>query len=295
MAWWVVALSVGGAACRAALNSVLDIPPPKPAPPATATPVAITTNPSGTLLPPVEADTIRPVIESVPRDSAVALLPRDHAGNIDWAEALRNGTIAPRSKLPGQAAPPVNGFQFAFDFTYKGLDTLFDARVPHSTHTEWIACQQCHPRIFPYRNTPVTMGEVFQGKLCGECHGKVAFPPTTGCERCHTRMTMPANRAQPVLLGDVTLGRVVDTAGNAGKVDVGGLPRAVFPHWVHRMRYRCKVCHMEVFEPRVGANVVTMRAIADGQFCGACHDGATAFRPSIDNCQQCHRGTVKTD
>jgi c(7)-type cytochrome triheme protein len=67
-----------------------------------------------------------------------------------------------------------------------------------------------------------------------------------------------------------------------------GTPPAVFPHWVHRVRYKCYACHSAVFEMKAGANPVTMDAIAAGQYCGACHDGKTAWGVGFDTCAWCH-------
>lgn len=270
-----------GAACRSALGTVLDVPPPRPA---QAAPAARAGARAG-----AGADSVRPAPElSLHADSVRGMLPRDAAGNIDWAAALREGVIRPRPVLPGRPAPAEPGFQFKFDFTYQGPDTTFDARFPHSTHTEWLDCQQCHPRIFPYRNTPVTMGDIFMGKFCAECHGKVSFPVATGCERCHTRLMMPPNRAEPEFLGTVQLHRAGDSTGNARQVQTDSLASASFPHWVHRIRFRCKACHMQLFEPRAGANTVTMRMIKEGQACGQCHNGRDAFAATIGTCQRCH-------
>ncbi len=269
-------------ACRGALNTVLDVPPPTPR-------GAVPARPAGGGPVPTPGDTARPALElTLNADSVRELLPKDAAGNIDWAEALRRGIIRPRAVLPGRPAPAEPGFQFKFDFTYAGPDTTFDARFPHSTHTEWLDCQQCHPRIFPYRNTPVTMGDIFQGKYCAECHGKVSFPVMTGCERCHTRLAMPPGRATPDLIGTVQLRRVAGAAGNAAQVTADSLAAASFPHWVHRIRFRCKACHMGVFEPRAGANAVTMEDIKAGKACGQCHNGRDAFAATIGTCQRCH-------
>jgi len=299
--WWYLAGLLGATgltmACRAALGTVLDLPPPSPQ--AATTPVrggeAVAPSPrSGWAalqgLLGAEGDSARPDIErTLDPDSAIARLPRDHAGNIDWQAALRDSVIRPRRTRPGVPSLPAPlGFQFGFDFNFRGPDTTFDARFPHSTHTEWLACKQCHDRIFPYRDTKVTMAEIFQGKFCAECHGKVAFPVLTGCERCHTRLPMKADRAKPLLLGTVQLHR--DTAQTAAKGASlgGGLPRAVFPHWVHRIRYRCSACHMDLFEPRAGTNRITMEQISAGQACGVCHNGDVAFRPDIASCSRCH-------
>ena len=61
----------------------------------------------------------------------------------------------------------------------------------------------------------------------------------------------------------------------------------IFPHWFHRIRFQCRVCHTELgFEMRAGANDVTMNEISKGKFCGACHNGNIAW--SVDNCGLCH-------
>lgn len=243
-------------------------------------------------------DTLRPPIENtLDPDSVRAVLPRDHAGNIDWMAALRDGVIRPRASLPG--SPPPQGpstFGFAFDFFFPGPDTTTDAYFPHSAHTEWAACQQCHPRIFAYRDTPLKMADIFAGKYCAECHGKVAFPVMTGCERCHRKLSMPADRAQPQLIGDIVLKRVTndsspaasESASSAARVRSDAFPRARFSHWVHRIRYRCKSCHMELFEPRAGANAITMKDISAGEACGRCHNGETAFSGGFGECHRCH-------
>jgi c(7)-type cytochrome triheme protein len=68
-----------------------------------------------------------------------------------------------------------------------------------------------------------------------------------------------------------------------------GVRPVVFPHWFHRIRYRCKVCHFELgFQMRAGANQVTMADIIDGRFCGMCHNGQVAW--SADRCDLCHSG-----
>jgi c(7)-type cytochrome triheme protein len=78
--------------------------------------------------------------------------------------------------------------------------------------------------------------------------------------------------------GDVVLDR------NSTKEGVRGV---VFPHWFHRIRYRCKVCHSELaFKMRAGANEVRMADIIDGRFCGMCHNGQVAWAP--DRCDLCH-------
>lgn len=226
-------------------------------------------------------DTVRPrpAIEAVfDPDSALAMLPRDRAGNVDWVAALRDGIIRPRWSMPGEALPS-GASGFGFDFLLKGPAPMFDAYFPHSRHVELLSCQSCHPRIFPYRNAPITMDAINRGEACGQCHGKVAFPAST-CERCHQKMSMPEGRATPALLGDLTFTR----RGDSGAA--GAFPPAQFSHWVHRVRYRCAACHPSPFEARAGANAITMTEMQKGRQCGRCHDGRAAF--PLAECNRCH-------
>ena len=71
--------------------------------------------------------------------------------------------------------------------------------------------------------------------------------------------------------------------------DKEGMRPVVFPHWFHRIRFRCKVCHHELgFKMRAGANDITMAAITDGKYCGMCHNGEIAW--TTENCDLCHSG-----
>lgn len=68
-----------------------------------------------------------------------------------------------------------------------------------------------------------------------------------------------------------------------------GMRPVIFPHWFHRMRFRCKVCHNELgFEMRAGSNDITMGTIIEGEYCGMCHNGEISW--SVDNCDLCHSG-----
>jgi c(7)-type cytochrome triheme protein len=225
----------------------------------------------------------RPPIELVmQRDSALALLPRDGAGNVDWMAALSEGTIEPRSERPGQDAPASDGFDY--DFVMQGANPMLDASFPHSAHTDWLACQSCHPGIFPYRNTEVTMAEINRGESCGQCHGKVAFP-ATACGRCHEKIPL-SNSGKPArFLGDISFTRRADSTSTASATS-NPYPTAQFPHWVHRIRYRCSACHPEPFEERSGSTEINMSGMQGGQWCGACHNGSDAF--GLFQCASCH-------
>ena len=67
-----------------------------------------------------------------------------------------------------------------------------------------------------------------------------------------------------------------------------GFPVAVFPHWKHRIHYRCYVCHSEIFAMKRGASEVSMAAINAGESCGKCHDGQVAFGTGFEHCGKCH-------
>jgi len=82
----------------------------------------------------------------------------------------------------------------------------------------------------------------------------------------------------PAEYGDVVINSYSDAAG---------MRPVVFPHWFHRVRFRCKVCHADLgFEFKAGGNQINMLKIIDGQFCGACHNGELAW--SVENCNLCH-------
>ena len=73
------------------------------------------------------------------------------------------------------------------------------------------------------------------------------------------------------------------------QAEKNGMRPVVFPHWFHRIRFRCKVCHAELgFKMRAGSNTITMTDIIEGKFCGACHNNEIAWSP--ENCDLCHSG-----
>lgn len=75
--------------------------------------------------------------------------------------------------------------------------------------------------------------------------------------------------------------------------DGAGMRPAIFPHWFHRIRFRCKVCHADLgFKFQAGGNKINMLKIIDGEFCGACHNGEVAWSP--ENCNLCHSGKPGT-
>lgn len=80
--------------------------------------------------------------------------------------------------------------------------------------------------------------------------------------------------------GDIVLGKKLESMEKAGVKPV------MFPHWFHRIRFKCKVCHEDIFVLQRGANDINMMAIMNGEFCGKCHNGNIAWEPLY--CDRCH-------
>lgn len=84
--------------------------------------------------------------------------------------------------------------------------------------------------------------------------------------------------------GDVVINNYSETAG---------MRPVVFPHWFHRIRFRCKVCHGDLdFKFQAGGNEINMVKIIDGQYCGSCHNGELAW--GLQDCNLCHSGKPGT-
>ncbi len=68
----------------------------------------------------------------------------------------------------------------------------------------------------------------------------------------------------------------------------------VFEHSIHMdMGLECDSCHDDLFEMAAGTaeenDDFTMKSLYEGKYCGACHDGDTAFA-SNTRCTSCHIG-----
>ncbi len=70
------------------------------------------------------------------------------------------------------------------------------------------------------------------------------------------------------------------------------LPPATFPHWAHRIRYKCNVCHLELgFSLFTGGTLITRGDNLAGRYCGRCHNGETSFTVKTTGertCERCH-------
>jgi c(7)-type cytochrome triheme protein len=75
------------------------------------------------------------------------------------------------------------------------------------------------------------------------------------------------------------------------------LAPVVFDHWLHRTKFTCRLCHVDVgFAMK--ANATDIRAVDNmsGYYCGSCHNGKTAFSScstsmvgkNSETCIRCH-------
>jgi c(7)-type cytochrome triheme protein len=67
-----------------------------------------------------------------------------------------------------------------------------------------------------------------------------------------------------------------------------GMRPVIFPHWFHRLRFTCNVCHPYIFKMRAGSNDIKMEGIIEGAYCGKCHNGEIAW--GVESCHRCHSG-----
>lgn len=116
--------------------------------------------------------------------------PPARFGNaVNWVQAESDGLVKPANHLEGvsgrKSSLPVQK-DFLLNPKVEGMpDIIFS----HTKHTVWNGCEVCHPEIFVGVKkglTKYSMPEIFEGKYCGVCHGKVAFP-LMDCERCHIK------------------------------------------------------------------------------------------------------------
>jgi c(7)-type cytochrome triheme protein len=133
------------------------------------------------------SEAVRPAERAGTFEEVRSLLPGDPSGQVDWMQALRAGAIRPRPG-PGREATAQGVFDLDVRLA-RGGHPFFAARFPHASHTAWLACDTCHPALFPIASgTPrpvITMAAIRAGEACGTCHGRVAFSIAGDCVRCH--------------------------------------------------------------------------------------------------------------
>ena len=105
---------------------------------------------------------------------------------IDWVKGLDDQCIKPRYQ---KSDPEVEPVVMDLDMKKVTPTSMGDRVFPHEAHTKWLYCSNCHPRIFkPLKDSnKMNMTGILNGKWCGTCHGKVAFPVVgQTCKKCHS-------------------------------------------------------------------------------------------------------------
>lgn len=123
-------------------------------------------------------------IEEATRD-----LPYDANGFPDWMKALNKGLIKPRSSLSGKEQMQL----LDLDVIMRNTKEMPFVKFPHRSHTEWLACSNCHPDPFQAKagSSAIRMADIFRGQYCGKCHDRVAFITFFSCQRCHSQPQKP--------------------------------------------------------------------------------------------------------
>lgn len=118
----------------------------------------------------------------------VAGFPKARFGNrVDWLKAEEQELVLLQDHLEGvtiERKPLKVPLDSQIDAKiYEMPDIIFS----HEKHAVWNGCELCHPQIFGVRKggTVYEMQDIFDGKYCGACHGKVAFS-NLDCQLCHT-------------------------------------------------------------------------------------------------------------
>ncbi|MDD5028071.1 MAG: cytochrome c3 family protein [Rhodoferax sp.] len=120
-----------------------------------------------------------------------AKFPKKRFGNgIDWIEGEAMGLVKLVDSLEGVASKS-KLFKGPADTTITPqVMGMPDIVFSHDKHGVWNGCELCHPEVFPSvqkdKSAVYSMNEIFEGKYCGACHGKVAFPMIE-CQRCHAK------------------------------------------------------------------------------------------------------------
>jgi c(7)-type cytochrome triheme protein len=117
-------------------------------------------------------------------------MPKERGGNgINWEQAEDSGQIKLIDYIEGISSKR-SAMAVQKDFAIGAkVDGVPEIIFSHKKHTVWNGCEVCHPEIFvgvKRGAEKYSMIDLFAGKYCGACHGKVAFPQND-CKRCHTK------------------------------------------------------------------------------------------------------------
>ena len=200
-------------------------------------------------------------------------LPKDPNGRVDWSRALAENLIAPRA---GPRSKSVDQATFDHDVEFKPTEQpALKSVFSHTTHAKWLACANCHPRLFPTEAAAAGPrgADLHSRRYCGACHGSVAFGMIGFCGRCHPALEK-ARQHQEVLDLDIEV-------ASKSQPSV----KTIFSHKTHRW-VECPSCHTNLYETTAEAPKMTGADLYDGKYCAVCH-GKVAL-DLITQCQRCH-------
>jgi len=115
-------------------------------------------------------------------------LPRERFGNgIDWMKAEDEGRVKLKDYLPGISIKKKKLSNPKDQSLESQNEAMPNIIFSHKKHAVWNGCEVCHPDIFSVKRgeSVYSMADIFDGRYCGVCHGRVAFP-NQDCQRCHT-------------------------------------------------------------------------------------------------------------
>lgn len=201
-------------------------------------------------------------------------LPKDANGGVDWQRALAEQRIHP-SAGSRVRADTLRGLDLDVEMK-SATQPKFSAVFSHAAHGQWVACDNCHPSLFPKEAAAehVRGEELHSRRYCGACHGSVAFGINSSCGRCH-----PAFEKDRQHQVGLDLDVEVDSKSQPGS-------KAVFSHKIHSQYLECATCHSGVYDVTSAATKMTAAEILQGKYCGACH-GKVAT-DLMSRCQRCH-------
>ena len=119
---------------------------------------------------------------------------------VNWEVAEKSGVIKPIDFVEGlsvRKAPMRSREDFAVKAGYSWVHPI---GFSHEKHSIWNGCELCHPEIFPTAQKGTIRFSMFsniEGRDCGACHGKVAFP-LNNCQSCHPNGPLWAPGTLPI-------------------------------------------------------------------------------------------------
>ncbi|MBI5503182.1 MAG: hypothetical protein HY899_00160 [Deltaproteobacteria bacterium] len=118
--------------------------------------------------------------------------PTSRFGNkVDWLKAEASGLVKLKDHLEGISIKRKTLSMPANEQIKAAVKGMPDIMFSHEKHAVWNGCELCHPEIFGVKkgSTVYSMQDIFDGKFCGACHGRVAFS-NLDCQLCHTKEVM---------------------------------------------------------------------------------------------------------